>query len=181
VERFLPQAEPAPWAGKTRVRRAGQQLVVQRVVELVGRARRRDADRGEQVGAADVADEQGVAGEHAVGLSSSACSHTTMLIDSGVWPGVWRNSRTTSPRARCARRRRGACGSGTPVGGLAVADLGAGGLGQLEVAGEEVGVEVGLDDELDREAGAGGVARYSSTSRWGSTTTARPVVSSPIR
>ena len=31
------------------------------------------------------------------GSGSVARSHTTMLIDSGVCPGVWRTSRTTSP------------------------------------------------------------------------------------
>ena len=25
------------------------------------------------------------------------CTETTTLIDSGVWPGVWRNSSVTSP------------------------------------------------------------------------------------
>ena len=38
------------------------------------------------------------------------------------------------------------------------ADLGAGGRGQFEVAGQEVGVEVGLEHQLDGETGGRGVA-----------------------
>ena len=37
------------------------------------------------------------------------------------------------------------------LGDRRVGDRGAGGGGQLEVAGQEVGVEVGLDHELDRQ------------------------------
>ena len=35
------------------------------------------------------------------------------------------------------------------LGDRGVDDLGAGGLGQFEVTGQEVGVEVGLDDQFD--------------------------------
>ena len=47
--------------------RQGHQLGVQRIVELVGQFIAGEADRREQIGAADVADEQGVTGQHAVG------------------------------------------------------------------------------------------------------------------
>ena len=76
-----------------------------------------------------------------------------MLIDSGVWPGVARISSVTVPserrcpcvepfdrernRARRPRRKR------STAPGL---------LREFEVAGQEVGVEVRLDDPLDREA-----------------------------
>ena len=104
-----------------------------------------------------------------------------MLIDSGVWPG-----RVAELERHVAQRVALAVGDAhrleLGLGDRRVDDLGAGRLGQLEVAGQEVGVEVRLDDELDREAGIGSAsARYSATSRCGSTTTARPVVSSPIR
>ena len=45
------------------------------------------------------------------------------------------------------------------LGRLAVADGGAGGGGDLQVAGEEVGVEVRLDDPLDVQAGGLGVGQ----------------------
>ena len=41
--------------------------------------------------------------------------------------------------------------------GLAVGDQRAGGGGELEVAGEEVGVEVGLDDPFDPQPVGGGI------------------------
>jgi hypothetical protein len=67
------------------------------------------------------------------------------------------------------------------VGDRRVHDRRTRGISQLEVAGHEVGMEVGLDDHFDREAQLLASARYSETSRCGSTTTARPVASSPIR
>ena len=38
------------------------------------------------------------------------------------------------------------------LGRVAVADPGTGALGDLEVSGDEIGVQVGVDDPLDREA-----------------------------
>ena len=43
------------------------------------------------------------------------------------------------------------------LGHRRIHDLGARRLGEFEVAGQEVGVEVGLDHELDRESGFGGI------------------------
>ena len=93
-------ARRAGAVGREHLGRVGQreQPLVQRVVELAGELVGRDADRGEQVGAADVADEQRVAGEHAVGRAVGPFGYTTMLIDSGVCPGVSRISSSTSPR-----------------------------------------------------------------------------------
>ena len=80
-----------------------------------------------------------------------------MLMDSGVWPGVCRISSCDVAEADAlavgelaeVRTRRG---------DRREADLGAGGVRELEVAGQEVGVEVGLEDELDGETvGLGGV------------------------
>ena len=75
-----------------------------------------------------------------------------MLIDSGVWPGVSRISSSTSTQAGSARRRRRSR-SGTRPGRprVAVADRGAGVGGQLEVTGQEVGVEVRLQHLHDRQ------------------------------
>ena len=135
-------------------RRVGQrqQLVVQRVVELAGELVGGDAGRREQVGAADVADEERVAGEHAV-------RHGVVGVlehdDRRSTPACARASR--GPRAR--RRRAGAVavgerldGEARPVAARAVRDRGAGPRGELEVAAQEVGVDVGLDDPLDRAA-----------------------------
>ena len=85
VERFLPQAEPDA-VGGVHLGGVGQreQLRVQRVVELAGQLVGGHAHTGQQVGPADVADEERVAGEHRGGRASSARSYTTMLIDSGV-------------------------------------------------------------------------------------------------
>ena len=127
----------------------GEELVVQRPVQAVGRAGRLvQPDRGEQVGPADVADEQRVAGQHRPRRASSGCSHTTIEIDSGVWPGVARISSVTAPERQelsVGQRLDGEVG----LRAVAVGDDRAGRRGQLEVPGEEVGVEVGLDDPLD--------------------------------
>ena len=85
-----------------------------------------------------------------------------MLIDSGVWPGVSRISNVTpcssapssDPVAVGERddRELGPARRGTPV-----ADGRPGPLGELEVPGQEVGMEVGLQDLHDRETVLGGV------------------------
>ena len=84
--------------------------------------------------------------------SSSGPTRTTTLIDSGVWPGVERTSSDTAPRSMRGpvghRRDRELDPAG---GGRAVDDLGAGAAGQLEVARQEVGVEVRLDHVLDAQ------------------------------
>ena len=71
-----------------------------------------------------------------------------MLIDSGVCRGVAELQRHIAQRIAFAvgDARRLELG----LGDRGVHDLRAGGLGQLQVARQEVGVEVGLDDELDR-------------------------------
>ena len=99
------------------------------------------------------------------GTASPACSQTTMLIDSGVWPGVCTDlERDVTERVALA--------VGDPVdrelglGGRAVARSSRRCRGQLEVAGQEVGVEVGLDHPLDASVRASSAsARYSAMSR----------------
>ena len=111
--------------------------------------------------------------------SASGCSKTTTEIDSGVCPGVARISRTTSPSTRRCRRERLDRELGRAPSPKD--DARPGGRRELEMTREEVGVEVRLDHPLDPEIVASASARYCDTSRCGSTTTARPVVSSPIR
>jgi len=96
----------------------------------------------------------------------------TMQIDSGVWPGVCRISSSTSPRERRSPSSSRSMGNST-CAAAPNAIRAPGGGGQLEGAGEEVGVHVGLDHALDHEALVGEVA---GDVPMGSTTTARPVV-----
>jgi len=109
-----------PYVGHLRIARAvgqGQYLVVQRVVEAAGQGVGGEPDRGHQIGPAHIADEQRVAGQHPHGSGSSRCSQTTTDTDSGVWPGGWRISSTTSPSSiRCS------CASGS-VGNSASASV----------------------------------------------------------
>ena len=157
------------------------QLVVQRVVELVGQLLAGEADRGQQVGSADVADEQRVAGQHAVGnvVTGVLVDHDAQRLGR-VPRGVAELQRHLAQRIALAVGDAHRLELG--LGDRGVHDLRAGGLGQFQVAGQEVGVEVGLDDEFDRVSPVSSAsARYSATSRCGSTTTARPVVSSAIR
>ena len=158
----------------------GEELVVQGAVEVAGEAVGGAADGGEQVGPADVADEQRVAGEHGPRLGVGVLADDDRDRLGRVARGV------ADLQGDLAERQPLAVGERVDrevgAGHVAVGDGGAGRLGQLEVAGEEVGVEVGLDDPLDRAARAASAsARYSLMSRCGSTTTARPVVVSPIR
>ena len=150
VERFLPQADPAPWAGIDACRVGQrQQLVVQRVVELPGELVAGDALRGQQVRSTDIADEQRVAREDGVGSVGR--------------PVVHDHADRLGRVARCVQHLEHdlpeldalavgeLAGLELGLGERPVGDLGAGGGSQLEVAGEEVGVEVGLHDELDRQ------------------------------
>ena len=73
-----------------------------------------------------------------------------MQMDSGVWPGVARISRVTSPSERRWPSRSVSMGNST-VGAVAVADDRPGGGGQLQVAAQEVGMNVGLDDPFDTQ------------------------------
>ena len=109
--------------------RQRHQFVVQRVVELVGKFLASEADRGQQVGPADIADEQSVAGQHAMGNGVvGMLVTTTMLRDSGVCPGC--GGIPASPPQRVAFAVRDAGGLELGFGDRRVHDLRAGGIGQ---------------------------------------------------
>ena len=135
----------------------GEQLLVQRVVERPGQLVGRGAHRRQQVRAADVADEEGVAGEHPPRFGVG------VLVDhdgdrlggvAGGRPGLERHL----PEREVLAVRQGLDGELRP-GSLAVADDGSGGGGDFEVAGEEIGVEVRFDDPLDVQACGLGVGQ----------------------
>ena len=149
--------------GRVNPGRVGQchQFVVQRVVELVGELIARKADRCQQVGTTDVADEQCVTGEDAVGdlVVGVLVDH-----DAQRFRGV----------PRCVAELERHITERVPLtvvdthklefrfGERRIDDLGARGLRQFEVAGQEVGVKVRLDDELDLKSqffGVGDVLR----------------------
>ena len=119
--------------------------VVEHPAELIGG----DADGGEKVGAADVPDEEGVAREHAARRVV-----VSVLVDEdadrlrGVTGGLHDLERHAAEADALAVAQRADLELG--LGG-AVADPGARLAGELEVAGEEVGVEVRVDDPDDRQ------------------------------
>lgn len=133
----------------------GHELVVQRAVEPAGQVVGRPADRGQQVGPAHVADEQGVAGEHAPGLGAGALEDHDRDRLGGV-PRRVADLQLDLAQGEPLAVLQG-LGGEVRRGHVAVGDDGAGGGGQLEVTGQEVGVEVGLEDPLDGEAGGLGV------------------------
>ncbi len=134
--------------------RQRHQLGVEAVIELVGQLVAGEPDRRQQVGATDVADEQGVAGEHAVGgvLGRRVDDDAQRLgcVARGMEELEFdRAERVAFAVGHAPRLELG-------LGDRREHDVGAGGLGQLEVPRQEVGVEVGLDHEFDREAVLGG-------------------------
>ena len=74
-----------------------------------------------------------------------------MHIDSGVCPGVASISKVTSPNEIRCPSCNGSTGK-LDVGVFAVADLRAGGGRQLQVTGQEVGVDVRFDDPFDTQS-----------------------------
>ena len=90
------------------------------------------------------------------GASAPGDSHTTMQIDSGVCPGVARDSRPTCPNSM-ARHRSVAVREvhvrdlpETMTAPVAAASPG---------AGEKIGVHVGLDNVVDAQPAGGRVVR----------------------
>ena len=136
--------------------RETEKLVVERPEELPGQVIRAPSDRGEQVRPADVADEQGVAGENA---PRRRVVRVLPDHDRDRFGGVTR--RVTDLEDDVAE------GEALPVdesvdgeigpGFVAIGDDRAGCRGELEVTGEEVGMEVRLDHPLDAHTEAGGV------------------------
>ena len=85
----------------------GQQLVVQRVEELSRQVVGGVAHRGEEVGAADVADEERVAGQHAVRACRRGRARGRRWRWTRACDPASRGSRGPRRRARCDRRCRG--------------------------------------------------------------------------
>ena len=156
--------------------RVGQrhQLVVQRVVELAGQLVAGEADRRQQVGSADVADEQGVAGQHAVGdrrrrrARRPRCSSTQVCARAcGGTPASRRPANALAvgdahrPRTRSRRptSRRSWRRSPSPARG--------------GPDRKSAWKWVSMTSSIVRPASSAS-ATYSLTSRCGSTTTARP-------
>ena len=123
---------------------------MQRVEQLSGELVTTDALRRQQVGPADVADEQRVTGEYGERLGIGRPLPDDDADRLGRVPG--RVAHLEDDLAEL---------DALAVGELARLELGVGGRAvgdrrpcrrrQLEVTGEEVGVEVRLDDELDRQ------------------------------
>ena len=181
VDRFLPQAEPAPWDGKTMVSsgrvsswscsernslRARSSAVHPIEVSRSGRPTS-PMNRASPVSTAH-------------GASSPGWVHTTIEIDSGVWPGVWRTSRRTSPRSRIWPSDRLSMGNSASAPGpnemVAPVASASSRCPDRKSAWKCVSMTRSMVSPWVAAS-----ARYWLTSRWGSTTTARPVVSSPIR
>ena len=144
-------------------RRVGQreELVAKRAVQLAGQAVGTPADRGEQVGAADIADEQGVTGEHPPRLRVvGVFPHDDADRFGGVTGCVADLQHDVAELEALAVSQRIDRELGPRR--VAVGDDGAGGGGQLQVTGEEVGVEVGLDDPLDTQPVAGRIVEVAA-------------------
>lgn len=137
--------------------RQREELVVDAGVETAREVLGSGSLGGQQIRTADVADEERVACEDAVG---------NRVAGVFVHDDADRLGRVTGCREHLERdvteryplTVAEAAELEVGVGDLAVADLGTGRACQLEVTREEVGVEVGLDHELDRETALGGRA-----------------------
>ena len=156
----MPHDDPAPCAGNTSVEsESAQQLVVQRVVELaaehIGGS---STPRGEEVGPPDVAHEERVAREHCVRV----CVVGVLVDDHadrlGSVPGR-RDDLERHVAERPAVHRRAALDGKVDVRTFPVGDDGTGASGELEMAAEEVGVDVRLDDPFDGQPVASASAR----------------------
>ena len=103
-----------------------------------------------------------------------------MLIDSGVCPGVWRTSSTTSPSSmRSPSAKTWEANSVVAPGPKPMVAPVASASSRWPER-KSAWKWVSMTQSMDSPASAAS-RTYSSTSRRGSTTTARPVVSSPIR
>ena len=117
---------------------------------------RRDTRRAQEIGAAHVADEHGVAGEHAVGhgvVRSLAHDDADRL---GRVPGRRQHLERDVPEPQLLAVAKG-LDREVDVGALAVRDRGAGLGCELQMPAQEVGVDVRLDHPLDAQAVGVGV------------------------
>ncbi|MBG9885157.1 hypothetical protein ABE10_00860 [Bacillus toyonensis] len=138
-----------PWKDADGVRKAPEQA--HRAMHGLGELARICPDGHGQIRPADVSDEQRVPGEHGAGLTSPG------LVDEKTdgFPGMpWRlkdldlQIAQTQPVAMCEPADRI-----VRLGLCAVADPRAGGLGDLQVPGEEVRVEVRVHHTDDSQVG----------------------------
>ena len=133
---------------------------MQRVVELPGEITSIVADGREEIGAADIADEQRVAGEHTERLAGRAVGP---YDDADGFGGVARCLEDLevdrAEREMIAVAMRLDREADAPGRRLAVDDVGTGGGGEFEMTGEEVGVEVRLDHLRDGEPVGGGIVQ----------------------
>ena len=135
----------------------GQELVVQRPVQVAGRGSSAvqpiEVSRsGRPTSPMKRVSPVSTAHGSASGVLAARRSRSTP----GVCPGVCRISSVDLAQREAlavGERLDGEVG----LGDVAVGDDGAGGFGELEVPGEEVGVEVGLDHPLDAQAVGRGV------------------------
>ena len=133
-------------------RRVGEceELIAHRSVQPLGQIVGGPADRDQEIGSTDITDEEGVAGEH-----------SPRLRIVGMLPHHDGDRLRGVPRRRAHLEEHLTEREPPPVRHridrevglrlLAVGDRRPRGRGQLEVAREEVGVEVGLEHALDRE------------------------------
>ena len=148
------------WVHPCRVGKLGKQCVVQRVVQLAREhvGGELGIGRGKQVGPTDIADEERVAGEHRVRRRVVG-----VLVDQDAdrLGSVTRrrddlegdaSEREPLPVVESVDRK-------PDLGCIAVADDGTSASGKLEMATQEVGVDVRLDDSLDGESSSSACAR----------------------
>ena len=138
----------------------GEELLAQGVVQVARQLGGTGTLGSRQIRPPDVADEQGVAGQHAVGdLVTGALVHHEA-------DRLWRVPRR-GPYLHLHLTQADALTVGQPFDRelrlclRSEADAGPRCLGELEMPGEEVSVEVGLDDPLDLEPGGFGVGEIT--------------------
>ena len=116
-------------------------------------------DRREQVGPTDITDEQGVAGEHAEGLALRAVGTDDHADRFGGVPGGLEDLEVDGAEGDVITVRARLDGETHPTSsGLSVDDVGSSGIGQLEMARQEIGVEVRLDHLGDAQTVRLGIA-----------------------
>ena len=153
----FPQSEPAPCAGYTRLCvRQRQQLGVQRIEEHAAKFGGRPAQRRAQIGPPHVADEQSVSGEHGMRLRVAGVQ---VVNDDGdrlrrvarrfqhlqAHAPEFENVAIVKRSKRVPRFRRGA-----------QIDRRAHAIAQLQMPGDEIGVEMRQEYVLDLERVLGG-------------------------
>ncbi len=127
----------------------GHQLVVERVIELSGEFFFGNALGTQKIRAADVTDEESIAGEDTVG------DGVVGVFENNHADGLWRMPGSVSDLQNdLAQFDAFAVGefAGFELGlaNITKSDGGPGLVSQFEVAGKEIGMEMGFDDQFDR-------------------------------